>query len=211
MKRKEIPEIVVLLVSLGLALVIALAGSADAAQGTYRADKDAAHEAAELLRGMGYGEDNPVIQAASAWWHETHNAQMAVYPVAAEVWQTLTGAGFSAPVAAGIIGNMMAECGGHTLALVPDLHCGQYYGLCMWDVGFTPEVDNCDVAGQLAVLLATIRGNIEQAGGDYEHFLSMTDCKAAARYFDKYYERSAGLATYQRGENAVAALSWFGG
>lgn len=211
MKRKQIPEIVVLLVSLGLALVIALAGNADAAQGTYRADKDAAHEAAELLRGMGYGEDNPVIQAASAWWHETHNAQMAVYPVAAEVWQTLTGAGFSAPVTAGILGNMMAECGGHTLALVPDLHCGQYYGLCMWDVGFTPEVDDQDVAGQLAVLLATMERNINEAGGSYERFIGMTDARQAARYFDKYYERSAGLATYQRGENAVAALSWFGG
>lgn len=42
----------------------------------YQQNKDAAHQAAELMRSYGYGEDNPVIRAASDWWWENHNAEL---------------------------------------------------------------------------------------------------------------------------------------
>lgn len=208
--RKRLPEGAVILLALAFALLILLVPSADAAGGRYAADKAAAHEAAELLRGMGYGEDNPVIVAAKSWWHETDDAQMAAYPVASEVWTTLRAAGLSEAVTAGIIGNMMAEVGGHTLDLLPDIRCGQYYGLCMWDVGFTPEADGADVQGQLRVLLDTLEYRINEVGGSYEYFLALDDCRHAARYFDRYYERSAGMATGQRAENAAVALAFYG-
>ena len=208
-KHKPIPDGIKILMAGAAAALIAFA-PAEAAPGGYRADKAAAHEAAELLRGMGYADDNPVIQAASAWWHETHAEQMAAYPVASEVWEALTGAGFSEPVAAGILGNMMAECGGHTLQLLPETTAAGYYGLCMWSLDYFPQVAGADVAGQLAVLLDTLESNLEAGGGSYERFCAMDDCREAARYFDRYYERSVGLATEQRAQNAAVALAYYG-
>lgn len=42
---------------------------------TWQRNKDVAHEAAELMRSYGYPEDNPIIQAASAWWWEQDAAE----------------------------------------------------------------------------------------------------------------------------------------
>ena len=38
------------------------------AETPWQTNKNAAHEAAELMRSRGYDDDNPVIQAASKWW-----------------------------------------------------------------------------------------------------------------------------------------------
>ena len=205
----KIPDGIKILLAGAAAAVIALA-PAEAAPSGFRADKAAAHAAAELLRSYGYGEENPVIRAAREWWHETDEAQFAAYPAASEIWRTLVAAGYSEPVTAGILGNVMAEVGGHTLDIRPDTAVGGYYGICMWDIRYTPQITGKDLAGQLEVLQETMQANIEEAGGSYVDFCSLTDEQAAARYFDTYYERSSGEAREQRARNAAAALAYYG-
>ena len=55
------------------------------------------------------------------------------YPEATIAWVYMTEElGWSDIVAAGIMGNMMAECGGHTLALDWDVNGSSGYGLIQW-------------------------------------------------------------------------------
>ena len=187
----------------------------------YDRNKDTAHEVAELLRDKGYPEDNPVIIACQEWWQAEDEASQAAivyttdtqrkeYPAAALVWQLLREAGLSEPVCAGIIGNMMAEVGGHTLELQPYTRVDGFYGLCAWALQYTPQVDSLDIHGQIGVLLDTLQSNIEAGGGSFRTFLALTDAREAAKYFSDYYERPAVWATI-RADNAETALRYFGG
>lgn len=186
-------------------------------------NKDVAHEVAELMRSKGYEEDNPVILACQDWWQSEHKAeqealelrieyttksQRSEYPVAATVWQLLRESGLSEPVTAGIIGNMMSECGGHTLDLMPYIYTHGFYGLCMWSLTYFPQVDAQSVPGQIDVLLDTLADNIAAGGGDIDTFLGLTDARAAARYFSDYYERPASWSE-KRADNAEAAYKYF--
>lgn len=131
------------------------------------------------------------------------------YAVAGQVYEYLNDQGVSDVVIAGILGNMMAECGGQTLDLAWDTYGfdgSSYYGLCQWSLEYSPDVDGRDVAGQLDYLMSNIRTNMNYFGGDYDEFCTITDAKAAAKYFCNYYERGAGTST--RAENAVVALAW---
>ena len=183
-------------------------------------NKDTAHRIAEIMRAEGHAENHPVIIACQTWWQEedakertatayTDMEQRAKYPVACAVWQQLRDAGISAPVAAGIIGNMMAECGGQTLDLDPYIYSSGYYGLCMWSLYYFPTVDGLGVTGQVEFLLSTL-DNITAGGGSVEYFLSLTDVRQAARYFSDYYERPASWSE-QRANNAEVAYRFFGG
>lgn len=179
---------------------------------------DLAHEIAELMRSRGYAEDHPVIVACQEWWQAeaegngqaqvfVTEAQKREYPVAAAVWQRLREHGLSEPVAAGIMGNMMAECGGHTLELMPYTYSGGFYGLAMWSLHYFPAVDGLGVAAQCDFLIDTL-DNIKDGGGSVEAFLSLTDARAAARYFSGYYERPAAWSE-KRADNAEAAYRYF--
>lgn len=59
------------------------------------------------------------------------------FPIAAQVWNAMKAKGWSDRVCAGIIGNMMAECGGMTLNLTYDAigDSGSSFGLCQWHNG----------------------------------------------------------------------------
>ena len=136
---------------------------------------------------------------------EDKNAE---YPYASQVWEFLKNdMELNDYVAAGILGNMMAECGGQTLALQPFIYTRGYYGLCMWYVDYTPQVAWQDVTGQLEVLKDTCKKNMEYFGGDYDYFCSLTNEVDAAWYFTKYYE--CGGWHYIRGQNATTALEYF--
>jgi len=137
------------------------------------------------------------------------NMQYQAYPVACTVWQALRENGYNPYVCAGILGNMMTECGGHTLNLDHDIYdsTGMYYGLCQWSLRYTPQVNGLDTLGQLDVLFSNIEVNMEYFGGDFEYFLSIRDEKEAAYYFQYYYERGAG--TESRSRNATVALNYF--
>lgn len=138
--------------------------------------------------------------------------KMSDYPVAAQVYARLSAAGWSDVCIAGVLGNMMTECGGQTLALEP--YCEywddgvKYYGLCQWSMTYNAAVDGLDVDRQIDYLFGNIEKNMAYFGGDgaYGRWLSSTDAGQAARDFCGWYER--GSATDKRVQNAGTAYDW---
>ena len=59
---------IALLALIALALLVALAGIAHAEEPVRTARQDALHEAADILRGVGYSEDSEVIRALQSEW-----------------------------------------------------------------------------------------------------------------------------------------------
>ncbi len=118
------------------------------------------------------------------------------HSAAGRVYEFLHLRGYTDPVIAGILGNMMAECGGQTLELNWSLYdsTGKYYGLCMWSLYYGPQVRGADLDGQLTYLTGNIRQNMRQFGGDFDHFMRLEDPGVAAQYFCSYYERGAGAS-----------------
>lgn len=131
------------------------------------------------------------------------------YDVAGQVYEYLNAQDMSDIVIAGILGNMMTECGGQTLDLQWSIYGydgSYYYGLCQWSLYYNPSVDGADIVGQLDYLMSNIRTNMDYFGGNYDDFCAITDPSAAAKYFCNYYERGAGASI--RAANAETALAW---
>ena len=139
------------------------------------------------------------------------------YPVATTVWKFLRDKGYNQYVAAGIIGNMMVECGGQTLNLQPYVwggYNGAMYGLCQWYNEYHPDVIDSSIEVQLQYLLKTIKpefdvfGNL--SGYTYDEFCKITNEKDAALSFAKTYERCGESGGYkERQECAEKALKYF--
>ena len=175
------------------------------------ANMTAAHNMAEAARALGYEENHDVIELATEEWEraeglyarykEVYDEENAIwvaraeeYPVATYVWQFLDDAGYNDYVIAGIIGNMMVECGGHTLALEPYIYSTDgYYGLCQWSRGYQDRVGDTDTEYQCQFLLDTIvyeidtYGHLYKRGFDYSSFISLTNEKDAALAFARSY------------------------
>lgn len=184
-------------------------------------NKALAHEIAEMMRAEGHPETHPIIIACQDWWREedakeslcpeyTTMEQRAKYPVAAAVWQALREAGLSEVHAAAIIGNAMAESGGHTLDLNLYQRVDGYYGIWAMSLYYFPEVDGEGVPGQVAVLLKTLEPNMKSGGGDIDYWWSLTDVRAAAKFFSDYWERPA-VWNSNRADNAEVAYRFFTG
>jgi hypothetical protein len=118
--------------------------------------------------------------------------------VSDKVWNYLTSSGFSDEVAAGILGNMMTECGGNTLNLQWDVRGHYYghtfYGLCQWCVAYFPSVNGRDVQGQLDFLMSNIASQINAYGFNYASGFNFSKFKTlgveqAAVAFAVCYER----------------------
>lgn len=72
------------------------------------------------------------VKKENLQWSSKYNQ----YPVATTAWIYMTEElGWSEVVAAGIIGNMMAECGGQTLKLDWNINSINGYGLIQWTGG----------------------------------------------------------------------------
>lgn len=201
---------------------------------------DNAHQAAEYLRKMHYPEDSIMIKMLQHdWWmyHDIYieykeelaeleansktayvtDTQRKEYPVAARVWELLKEAGYNDYVCAGIIGNMMAECGGQTLALNPYAYSpgGYYYGLCQWNANAYGYVFDEDVDRQIEVLLETIEYELDTFGYcyyryfGYEEFLELMDEQEVALAFAECYERCGSGTYYVRQLNATEAYEYF--
>ena len=133
---------------------------------TCTARKKAASDMANAARACGYPEDHPIIMLAKEEWSAAHEAYeqykakydtlitttpIGEYPIAEIVWKFLTvDMGYSNYVAAGIMGNMMVECGGFTLnldwsAINPSSKC---YGLCQWHPKYHQEVQGANLQKQ---------------------------------------------------------------
>lgn len=151
-------------------------------------------------------------------WEEIHKWENRAeeYPVATKVWLFLKEElGYSDAACAGIIGNMMAECGGHTLNLRWNLYNASYhYGLCQWSSRYYPEMQGANLEEQLAFMAVSFPkvidryGYLYQSGMKHEQFKVMDDCGDAAIAFCVIYERPGGNQNYRR-DLAEKAYNYF--
>ena len=148
-------------------------------------------------------------EPAYTWVRYYTDFQYIEYPVACQVWQILRSWGWNEAVSAGIIGNMMTECGGLTLDLDWDLYddTWMFYGLCMWSLKWAPETAGLSIEEQMQYLYDTIEVNMDYFGGNLQEFLSITDPGYAALYFQWYYE--VGLSSETRYAGALEAYEYF--
>lgn len=137
------------------------------------------------------------------------------YPVAYEIWLFLIENGYSKHAAAGIIGNCMAEAGGQTLNIQPNIYGSHrnYYGICQWSKRYYPEVYGKDLKFQLDFLLNTIEGQFRYCGGKFNCTLDELkqaddECFAALK-FCQIYERCSSKSHKQRQINATKAYKYF--
>lgn len=190
------------------------------------AREELTHIIYEGLLTLGYAEDHPAVVMAQtdmqnaaeetkyyqeqfSIWEEKHKweVRMERYPVATQVWLYLKNElGYSDAAAAGIIGNMMAECGGHTLELKWWLYnSSKHYGLCQWSSKYYPQMQGATLEEQLAFMKESFPKVIDEygwlwrSGFNYEDFIAMDDCGDAAIAFCKIYERPGGTQEYRRG------------
>ena len=156
-------------------------------------------------------ESTPVVVKNEEEIRFYSDLQYLEYSYACEVWDYLRKYGFNEYVSAGILGNMMTECGGQSLNLNPTIYdaTGKYYGLCQWSLKYTPQVNGTDLDTQLDILISTLETNMSYFGGNLDYFSKLQDEVEAAKYFQNYYERGAG--TFARSKNATYAYNYFHG
>lgn len=188
----------------------------------------AAHRMAEAARDLHYSEDHYVIQLAKKEYddakedylvyHDFYSSWLQKeieYPVAAYVWKFFKNEGFSDQVIAGILGNMMVECGGLTLNLHWDAYSkpAEFYGLCQWSKTYFPDIHGADIPTQCQYLLDTMEsqfsyfGSTYRKGFNYESFLLMDNAYDAGYAFCLGYEVGHGASL--RAKQAVVAYEYF--
>lgn len=139
------------------------------------------------------------------------------YPYATKLWQYLKTLGYSDIACAGILGNVMAECGGLTLDLQPFVYdpTGKYYGMFQWSLRYFPETDGMSFEEQLEYYRQTSGPTFKTWGNKYadgfalDDFNELTDPRETALAFAKIYERCASW-TYEIRQNlAEVAYQYF--
>ncbi len=198
--------------------------------------QDAAHQLAENARALGHEDDSPVILLAKDEWVLASSArdffeqrmdevnalraerkETTEYYYATEVWNYLHNMGLNDWVSAGIIGNMMAECGGQTLDLQVLIDNGSHWGMCQWSHYYYPQINGADFNTQCDFLRDTIEkeintfGFLYKTGFDYSDFCSLTDAREAAKAFALTYERCGDSSYSARQRNAETAYTYFVG
>ena len=120
--------------------------------------------------------------------------------------------------AAGIMGNIMTECGGQTLDIQPYItNSSGHYGICQWNLRYFPEVRGKSLHGQLEFLNSTIRwimndfGDRYYDGFNYNKFIEITDERIAAQAFAYAYEGCGNYCAPRRLDHATEALRYFEG
>lgn len=184
-----------------------------------QANKDMAHQIAEMMRQNGHPEDHPVIIACQEWWQEedaklevdvkyTTKEQRCAYPEASYAWQKLKEAGLSDVCAAAIIGSAMAESGGQTMNIDFYQDVDGYWGAWAMSKIYYSDVVGKGADAQIQKILDTLDERMS-AGGGAKKFFAMTDVRQAARFFSDYWERPRVWAE-ERADNAEAVLAYFG-
>ena len=197
----------------------------------YNGLMDAALKMANAGRALGYEETHEVIQLAKdeyANYKKEKDTYISIYsvlmrnweskrnefPEATQVWEYLKDAGYSKYVCAGILGNIMTEVGGNTLAIQPLIETTEYYGMCQWS-SYYPDAWGLSLEEQCDFLLNTINnefvrfGKLYNGGIKYAQFKEMTDCQAVALCFAKVYEKCSSSSYTSRKDNAVTAYNYF--
>ena len=141
------------------------------------------------------------------------------YEYANIIWNYLTNdMGLNKYCAAGIMGNIMTECGGQTLNIQPYItNSAGHYGICQWSLKYFPEIRNADLDTQLEFLKSTIKwilndyGDRYYSGFNYEKFLTIQDEREAAKAFAHAYEGCGSYCAQRRLDHASEALRYFEG
>ena len=207
---------------------------------------DAATQMAEACKTLGYEEDDPVIKLAEEEYSNAESdmnyyqelladAKKALrkkekalrkkekalrekkYPAASTVWHYLTETmELNEHVAAGILGNMMAEVGGQTLDLQVDCSGRGYYGICQWSRKYMVyDITGSNLDTQLEYLNKTIEdefavfGDLYASGFTYQDFCNMQNAQNAAKAFAVVYERCGSGSYSVRKSNAVKAYEYY--
>lgn len=137
------------------------------------------------------------------------------YPIATKIWKYLRKCGFNNYVCAGILGNMMTECGGQTFDIQPMLYDGGCYGICQWMRRWYPSVWGQDLDYQLKFLKKTMPDEFNNYGSryyrgfNYKAFCNLQNEQSAAYAFAKCYERCASQYYAIRATNAAKAYKYF--
>lgn len=196
---------------------------------------DAAHRLADAARELNYSSDHITITTAQSEYMEAQKKmeecveaieelkteynkrfedKTAEYPEATTIWKYLKQQGYNDYVCAGIMGNLMTEVGGQTLALKPYASNSNYYGMCQWNKAYS-EVWGQDLIGQCKFLNKTMKyefntfGRAYKKGFDFSAFTELENERKAALAFAKCYER-CGSGSYEvRQNNAEKAYNYF--
>lgn len=202
---------------------------------SYQEVKNSAHNLAEQARSLGWPEDCDAIINAKI---EHNNANVAMifyqsvydeklialeearweskkkeYPEATYVWRYMKDLGWNDYVCAGIMGNLMIETGGNTLALNPTAGT-TYYGICQWSKGYK-GVQGVSLEKQCDYLRDTIKNEFDTYGFIYkknfnfDSFLKLTDAQQAAAAFAQCYERCGSVSYKLRQKNAIIAYNYY--
>lgn len=195
----------------------------------YQERKENAHAMAQAARNLGFGEDSDIIKTAKEEWvkanqqylyYQSFYQKYQEYPVATNCWIYLTEElGYNPYISAGIIGNMMVECGDTTLNLIYNRY-GTYntnfYGLCMWCLTFNNSINGMSLMEQLDYLAGNIKeefdtfGYMYYSGFNYSQFLTIENTGTAALAFNLVYERcGCGMCEYLRASCAEVAYNYF--
>ena len=191
-----------------------------------------AHTMAECARNLGYPEDCETIVNAKKEWsnceeqikknlekEQVWKEKFEEYPYATYVWLFFARQmGYSEEVTAGILGNIMTECGGGGTL---DLHYwaygsgGFYYGMCQWGKTWFPEVRGMNLIEQCNYLAGNIETQINAFGKSYgkanafSEFLELTSCRDAALMFAQLYEACSSAGYGFRQNCAEKAYEYF--
>ena len=157
-------------------------------------------------------------QIASSQYNDTEKIEDE-YFYAREIWEYLRyEMRLNKYCAAGIMGNIMTECGGQTLHIQPYItNSSGHYGICQWNLRYFPEVRGKSLHGQLEFLNSTIRwimndfGDRYYDGFNYNKFIEITDERIAAEAFAYAYEGSPKPCSQRRLDHATTALNYFEG
>lgn len=136
------------------------------------------------------------------------------YTTADYIWKSLRQAGFSEAATAGILGNMMSECGGHTLTLQWGIYGPGHYGLCQWSARYVPQIQGADLKTQVDYLISSMDNSFTYFSGGpmtVTKFKKLTNPEDAALYFAKYYEVCGNAGYSKRQTNARTAYNYYKG
>lgn len=155
------------------------------------------------------------VKKENLQWSSKYNQ----YPAATIAWIYMTEElGWSDIVAAGIMGNMMAECGGQTLALVWDSNGSSGYGLVQW-IGARRESikekygETPTIIEQIEFVKDELYGTngVTQQVTDQqrESILNASSPEKCAEKFAMWFERPSSADYSTRRSNAAKAYAYF--
>lgn len=132
------------------------------------------------------------------------------YSQTQQIWNELKALGLNDYVCAGIMGNIMAEVGGHTLDIsrYSTTSVNGYYGICQWSGSRKQRLLN-DFGTTLEDQIRFLSVELFEEIPEDSSFYNMQDEKEAALYFAKYYERCSSSHYSVRQTNATKALEYF--